>query len=157
VGYRHGGEPRLACPGPHLLFILALRDGGPHAIDLAVRPRSGRVTDSGSVVGPIRDRDQVYILPFDLLLTYLLLTSDFIQISTLSMPRLNSYYCWINSHNILFRLKQNPTIWPLLSRNHRLSRKPMPAKCSLNTLGGKPFVSGSANIFFVLKYSRLIV
>jgi hypothetical protein len=36
-------------------FILALRDGGPHAIGLAVRPRSGRVTDSGSVVGPIRD------------------------------------------------------------------------------------------------------
>jgi hypothetical protein len=60
VGYRHGGEPRLACLGPYLLFILALRDGGPHAIDLAVRPRSGRVTDSGSVVGLIRDRDQVY-------------------------------------------------------------------------------------------------
>jgi hypothetical protein len=58
VGYRHGGEPRVACPGPHLLFILALRDGGPHAIDLAVRPRSGRVTDSGSVVGPIWGRDQ---------------------------------------------------------------------------------------------------
>jgi hypothetical protein len=39
-------------------FILALRDGGPHAIGLAVRPRSGRVMDSGSVVGPIQGRDQ---------------------------------------------------------------------------------------------------
>ena len=38
-----------------------------------------------------------------------------------------------------------------------LSRKPMPAKCSLNTLGGKPFVSGSANILSVLKYSTLMV
>jgi hypothetical protein len=34
---------------------LALRDGGPYAIGLAVRPRSGCGTDSGSVVGPIRD------------------------------------------------------------------------------------------------------
>jgi hypothetical protein len=33
---------------------VALRDGGPPAIGLAVRPRSGRVTNSGSVVGPIR-------------------------------------------------------------------------------------------------------
>jgi hypothetical protein len=39
---------------PTFSFIVALRDGGPHAIGLAVRPRSGRVTDSGSVVGPIR-------------------------------------------------------------------------------------------------------
>jgi hypothetical protein len=39
---------------PTLSFIVALRDGGPPAIGLAVRPRSGRVTNSGSVVGPIR-------------------------------------------------------------------------------------------------------
>jgi hypothetical protein len=45
-------------PAPTSSFILALRDRGPHAIGLAVRPRSGRVTDSGSVVGPIRGRDQ---------------------------------------------------------------------------------------------------
>jgi hypothetical protein len=54
VGIKHGGELRIPCPGPHLLFNMALCDGGPRAIDLAVRPRSGRVTDSGSVVGPIR-------------------------------------------------------------------------------------------------------
>jgi hypothetical protein len=40
-------------PTPPLAFIWR-RDGGPHAIVLAVRPRLGRVTDSGSVVGPIR-------------------------------------------------------------------------------------------------------
>jgi hypothetical protein len=45
----------------------------------------------------------------------------------------------------------------LWSRNHRLPIKPMPAKCSLNTLGGKPFVSGSASISFVLICLRLIV
>jgi hypothetical protein len=54
VGIRHGGELRTVCPGPHLLFNVALRDGGPHAIDFAVRPDRGAVTDSGSVVGPIR-------------------------------------------------------------------------------------------------------
>jgi hypothetical protein len=41
-------------PAPTSSFYLALRDGGPHAIGLAVRPRSGRVTDSESIVGPIR-------------------------------------------------------------------------------------------------------
>jgi hypothetical protein len=45
----------LRAPAPTSCFYLALRDGSPHAIGLAVRPRSGRVTDSGSVVGPIRD------------------------------------------------------------------------------------------------------
>jgi hypothetical protein len=44
-----------------------------------------------------------------------------------------------------------------LSRDHRLSLKPMSAMCSLNTLGGEPFVSESMSIFFVLIYSRLIV
>jgi hypothetical protein len=42
-------------PAPTSSFYLALRDGGPHAIGLAVRPRSGRVTDSGSAVESIRD------------------------------------------------------------------------------------------------------
>jgi hypothetical protein len=42
VGIRHGGELRYLCPGPHLLFNMALRDGGPRAIDLAVGPRAGR-------------------------------------------------------------------------------------------------------------------
>jgi hypothetical protein len=54
-GEKHGGEPRTVCPGPHLLFNVALRDGGPRAIDLAVRPppgrgnrrRNGRWTDPG--------------------------------------------------------------------------------------------------------------
>jgi hypothetical protein len=46
---------------------------------------------------------------------------------------------------------------PLYIQNHRLSLKPMPAKCFLNTLGGKPFISGSAIIFLVLICSRLIV
>jgi hypothetical protein len=40
---------------PTFPFIVALRDGGPHAIGLAVRPRSGRVTFSGSV-HPGRDQ-----------------------------------------------------------------------------------------------------
>jgi hypothetical protein len=41
-----------------------------------------------------------------------------------------------------------------LSRDHRLSLKPMLATCSLNTLGGKPFVSRSASILFVLICSK---
>jgi hypothetical protein len=44
-----------------------------------------------------------------------------------------------------------------LSRDHRLSLKSMSATCSLNTLGGKPFVSEPVSIFFVLICSRLIV
>ena len=40
----------------------------------------------------------------------------------------------------------------------RLSLKPMPAKCSLNTLGGKPFVSGSASIsLYILETYGLIL
>jgi hypothetical protein len=46
---------------------------------------------------------------------------------------------------------------PLYIQNHSLSLKPMSTKCSLNTLGGKPFVSGSVIIFLVLICSRLIV
>jgi hypothetical protein len=48
-------------------------------------------------------------------------------------------------------------VYALYIQNHKLSLKPMSAKCSLNTLGGKPFVSGSAIIFLVLIYSRLMV
>jgi hypothetical protein len=57
---------------PTFPFIVALRDGGPHAIGLAVRPRLGRVTFSGSVVGPIRDEIK---LTFSSLISTNLLTS----------------------------------------------------------------------------------
>jgi hypothetical protein len=46
---------------------------------------------------------------------------------------------------------------PLYIQDHRLSLKPMPAKCSLNTVSGKPFVNGSAIIFLVLICSTLMV
>jgi hypothetical protein len=48
-------------------------------------------------------------------------------------------------------------VYAIYIQNHNLSLKPMPAKCSLNTLGGKSFVSGSTIIFLVLICSRLIV
>jgi hypothetical protein len=38
----------------------------------------------------------------------------------------------------------------LYIQNHELSLKPMPAKYSMNTLGVKPFISGSVIIFLVL-------
>jgi hypothetical protein len=38
-----------------------------------------------------------------------------------------------------------------------LSLKPISVMCSPNTLGGKPFVSGSSSISFVLKCFRLMV
>jgi hypothetical protein len=66
-------------PAPTSSFILALRDGGPHAIGLAVRPRSGRVTDSGSVVGPIRDEIKLTFSPListHLLTSYVRFHSD---------------------------------------------------------------------------------
>ena len=47
-----------------------------------------------------------------------------------------------------------------MSRNHRLSLKPMLVKYSLNTLGGKPFMSGSVSIFsctYVLKTNYMIL
>jgi hypothetical protein len=64
-------------PAPTSCFYLALRDGGPHAIDLAVRPRSGRVTDSGSVFGPIRGRDQTnnYSLLYHHVLVFIVFAS----------------------------------------------------------------------------------
>ncbi len=65
------------------------------------------------------------------------------------------YYITNLFDNFLFQSRFLPR--PLYIQNHRLPLKPMMAKCSLNTLGGKPFVSGSAIIFLVLICSRLIV
>jgi hypothetical protein len=48
-------------------------------------------------------------------------------------------------------------VYAIYIQNHNLSLKLMLANCSLNTLGGKSFVSGSAIIFLVLICSRLIV
>jgi hypothetical protein len=47
--------------------------------------------------------------------------------------------------------------YALYIQDHRLSLKSMLAKCYLNTLGDKPFISGSAIIFLVLICSRLMV
>ena len=43
------------------------------------------------------------------------------------------------------------------SRIKRLTANPMPATCSWNILGGKPFLSGSANQALVLMFLMLIV
>jgi hypothetical protein len=62
-----------------------------------------------------------------------------------------------NDHNTHFYFKADSCLCPFYIQNHRISLKPMPAKYSLNTLGGKSYVSGSAIIYLVLICSRLIV
>ena len=46
----------------------------------------------------------------------------------------------------------------LLSKNYKLSLKPMPATCSLNTLGGKPFKRIREHLFgaYMLKTYDMI-
>ena len=53
-----------------------------------------------------------------------------------------------NSYNTRLCSETDPlTLGPLLSGKHRLYHKPMSTVCSLYTLGSKPLISGSSNIF----------
>jgi hypothetical protein len=72
--------------------------------------------------------------------------------SQLRTTRLNNYYASFHTEIDSYLI-----LGPLVFKNHTLSLKPMPATCSLNTLGGKPFVNGSASICLVLMCSRLMV
>jgi hypothetical protein len=72
--------------------------------------------------------------------------------SQLRITRFNNYHVFFYSEIDSYLI-----LWTLVSNNHRLSLKPMPATCSLNTLGGKSFINGSTNIYLVLMCSRLIV
>jgi hypothetical protein len=63
-----------------------------------------------------------------------------------------------NSYNTCLCFETDSlTLGPLLSRNHRLSHKPMSTVYSLNTLGGKPFVSRSVSTYLLLICSILLV
>jgi hypothetical protein len=64
--------------------------------------------------------------------------------SRLVADRFNSY----NTH--LWSETNSLTLSPLLSGNHRLYHKSISTMCSLNTLGDKPLVSGSASTFLLL-------
>jgi hypothetical protein len=72
--------------------------------------------------------------------------------SQLRITRLNNYHIFFHS-----KIDSYFILGTLVSNNHRLSLKLMPATCSLNILGGKPFINGSTSIYLVLMCSRLIV
>jgi hypothetical protein len=72
--------------------------------------------------------------------------------SQLRITRLNNYHTFFHS-----KIDSYFILGTLVSNNHRLSLKPMPATCSLNILGGKPFINGPTSIYLVLMCSRLIV
>jgi hypothetical protein len=160
----------VCAPSPLPSFIYAQCDKGSQP-SVGWRPRSGREIERGLRLGPIPlgtrwgqsnilplDLNLILILVLNLLLIFstLFITDQYIERlrhnSQLRTIRLNDYHAPFHSE------KDSHLILGLLvSKNHRLSLKPIPAMCSLNTLGGKPFVNGSASICLVLMCSRLMV
>jgi hypothetical protein len=145
-------------------------DRGPQS-SVSWRPRSEREIERGLRLGPVPldvRWGQSNILPLDLNLILILVLNLILKLNTqfiidqyierlhhnsqLRTTRLNNYYAPFHSE-----IDSHLILGPLVSKNHRLSLKPMSATCSLNTLGGKPFVNGSASICLVLMCSRLMV
>jgi hypothetical protein len=160
----------ICAPSPLSPFIYAQCDRGPQP-SVGWRPRSGRDIERGLRLGliPLDARwGQSNILPLDLNLILILVLNLILIFSTLFITdqyierlrhnsqshtiRLNNYHAPFHSEK-----DSHLILGPLVSKNQRLSLKPMSATCSLNTLGGKPFVNGSASICLVLMYSRLMV
>jgi hypothetical protein len=98
----------------------------------------------------------ILVLNLILIFSTIFITDQYIEQlrhnSQLRTIRLNNYHTHFHSEK-----DSHLILRPLVSKNHRLSLKPMPATCSLNTLGGKPFLNGSASICLVLMCSRLMV
>jgi hypothetical protein len=165
----HGELHRTCLRPPSSFYIRPVRQGPTTISRLA--PRSGREIERGLGLGPVSldvrwgqsnilllDLNLILILVLNLILIFstLFITDQYIERlrhnSQLRTIRLNNYHANFNSEK-----DSHLILWPLVSKNHKLSLKPMPVTCSLNTLGGKPFVNGSASIYLVLMCSRLMV
>jgi hypothetical protein len=158
----------VRAPSPLPPFIYAQCDRGPQP-SVCWRPRSGREIARDLRLGPISldaRWGQSNILPLDLNLILvlnliLIFSTLFITDQYIERLRHNSQLCTIrlNNYHAPFHSEKDShlILGPLVSKNHSLSFKPMPATCSLNTLGGKPFINGSASICLVLMCSRLMV
>jgi hypothetical protein len=159
----------VRAPGPLAPFIYTQCDRGPQpSVDWRLRSR--HEIEQGLGLGPISldaHWGQSNILPLDLNLIFLVLnlilklstlfiTDQYIERlrhnSQLRTTRLNNYHTPFHSEKDSHLILQ-----PLISKNHRFFLKPMSATCSLNTLGGKPFVNSLASICLVLMCSRLMV
>jgi hypothetical protein len=159
----------VCAPSPSPPFVYAQRDRGPQP-SVGWHPRSGReikrawdlVSCRWTPVGvnptlPL-DLNLILILVLNLILIFntLFITDQYIERlrhnSQLRTMRLNNYHTPFHSEK-----DSHLILGPLVSKNHRLSLKPMSPTCSLNTLGGKPFINGSASICLVLMCSRLMV
>jgi hypothetical protein len=169
---RELGHGELRRPRPRLLppFIYAQCDRTPQP-SVGWRPRSGREIERGLGLGPVpldARLGQSNILPLDLNLILILVLNLIVKLIThfiidqyierlrynsqLCTTRLNNYFAPFHSE-----IDSHLILGPLVSKNHRLSLKLMLATCSLNTLGGKPFVNGSVSICLVLMCSRLMI
>jgi hypothetical protein len=160
----------VCAPSSFPPFVFAQCDRGPQP-SVGWRPQSGREIEQGLRLGliPLDVRlGQSNILPLDLNLILILVLNLILIFSTLFITdqyierlRHNSQLRTIrlNNYHAPFHSEKNShlILGTLVSKNHRLSLKPMPATCSLNTLSGKLFVNGSASICLVLMFSRLMV
>jgi hypothetical protein len=157
-------------PAPFLLLYTRSATGA-HNHQSVGAPDQGARSKQGLRLGliPLDARwGQSNILPLDLNLILILVLNLILIFSTLFITdqyierlrhnsqlrtiRLNNYHAPFHSEKDFHLI-----LGPLVSKNHSLSLKPMPATCSLNTLGGKPFINGSASICLVLMCSRLMV
>jgi hypothetical protein len=144
----------VCAPNPLPPFVYAQCDRGPQP-SVGWRPRSGREIERGLRLGliPLDARwGQSNILPLDLNLILILVLNLILIFNTLFITdqyierlrhnsqlhtiRLNNYHASFHSEK-----DSHLILGPLVSKNQRLSLKPMPATCSLNTLGGKAFVN----------------
>jgi hypothetical protein len=160
----------VRAPGPLPSFIYAQCNRSPQP-SVGWRPRSGRGIEQGLGLGPVPldarwglsnipplDINLILILVLNLILklSTLFITDQYIERlrhnSQLRTTRLSNYHAPFHSEK-----DSHLILGPIVSKNHRLSLRPMPATCFLNTLGGKPFVNRSASICLVLMCSRLMV
>jgi hypothetical protein len=160
----------IRAPSPLPPFIYAQCDRGPQP-SVRWRPQSGRKIEWGFGLGPVlldACWGESNILPLDLNLILILVLNLILKLSTLFITdqyierlRHNSqlHTTRLNNYHAPFHSKKDShlILGPLVFKNHRFSLKPMPATCSLNTSGGKPFVNGSTSICLVLMCSRLMV
>jgi hypothetical protein len=167
LGY---SELRHVCPQPLSSFcISAVRQGSTTISWLAppIRARDQMGLRLGLIPLDARwgqsnilllDLNLILILVLNLILIFstIFITDQYIEQlrhnSQLRTIRLNNYHAPFHSEK-----DSHFILGPLVSKNHSLSLKLMSATCSLNTLGGKPFVNGSASICLVLMCSRLMV
>jgi hypothetical protein len=160
----------ICAPSPFPPFIYTQCNRGPQP-SVGWCPRSGREIERGLRLGlipldarwgqsniPPLDLNLILILVLNLILIFstLFITDQYIERlrhnSQLHTIRLNNYHAPFHSEK-----DSHLILVPLVSKNHSLSLKPMPVTCSLNTLGGKPFVNESVSIYLVLMCSRLMI